>query len=111
MKQYTTEANHADNARPTSTDGIIFHGVVDVTVTCTCGDWITVEVTAYDAGSDYEELKDIAYDEAGFTETGACCSCALSSAQEDLADSDMRDWKANMEGSDTPIGERASMLT
>jgi hypothetical protein len=99
MKQDTHKTKPGPFALPTSSDGIIIQGTVAITVTCTCGEWIAVTVKANDDGSDYEELKDIAYDEAGFSETGACWTCALASAQEDLADQQMRDRKSNMEGS------------
>ena len=99
MKTYTHKTKPGPFARPYISDGIVFQGTVDITVTCTCGEWIAVEVKAHDDGSDYDELKDLAYDEAGFTETGACPCCALSSAQEDLADQQMRDRKSSMEGS------------
>jgi len=98
-KQDTHKTKPGPLARPYISDGIIIQGTVDITVTCTCGEWITVEVKANDDGSDYEELKELAYDAAGFTETGACWTCAISSAQEDLADQQMRDRKAHMEGS------------
>ena len=99
MKQDTHKTKPGPFSRPYISDGIIIQGTVAITVTCTCGEWIAVTVKANDDGSDYEELKDIAYDEAGFSETGACWTCALSSAQEDLADQQMRDRKSNMEGS------------
>jgi hypothetical protein len=99
MKQDTHKTKPGPFARPYISDGIIIQGTVAITVTCTCGEWLTVEVTANDDGSDYDELTQLAYDEAGFSETGACWTCALSSAQEDLADHQMRDRKSNMEGS------------
>lgn len=84
-----------------SQDGIIFRGECEVslTVDCTCGDTVDVVVTANPGGSDYPELRDMAYDAAGFSETGSCWTCDLSSAAEDMADSEMRDKKAEMEGS------------
>ena len=82
-----------------SHDGITISGNCAVTVTCTCGDAVTVEVQAHDGGSDYAELIQLAYDEGGHSETGSCWACELSSAAEDRADSAMRDRKANLEGS------------
>ena len=100
MKQDTHKTKPGPFSRPYISDGIIIQGTVAITVTCTCGEWIAVTVKANDDGSDYEELKDIAYDAAGFSETGASCwTCALASAQEDRADQQMRDRKSNMEGS------------
>ena len=82
-----------------SHDGITISGNCAVTVTCTCGDAVTVIATANRGGSDYDEIKAIAYDEAGYSETGACRLCTRWSSQEDLADQQMRDRKSNMEGS------------
>lgn len=84
-----------------SQDGITFNGECEVslTVDCTCGDTVDVVVTANPGGSDYPELRDMAYDAAGYGETGSCWTCDLSSAGEDRADSDMRDRKARLEGS------------
>jgi len=82
-----------------SHDGITISGNCAVTVTCTCGEVVTVIATANRGGSDYDEIKAIAYDEAGYSETGSCWACELSTASEDAADGAMRDRKANMEGS------------
>ena len=82
-----------------SQDGITFSGNCAVTVTCTCGEVVTVIATANRGGSDYDEIKAIAYDEAGFSETGSCWACELSTAAEDAADGAMRDRKSNLEGS------------
>ena len=82
-----------------SQDGITFSGNCAVTVTCTCGDAVTVIATANRGGSDYDEIKAIAYDEAGYSETGSCWACELSTAAEDAADGAMRDRKSNLEGS------------
>tara|TARA_R110000751_G_scaffold174541_1_gene280851 strand:- start:182 stop:442 length:261 start_codon:yes stop_codon:yes gene_type:complete len=82
-----------------SHDGITISGNCAVTVTCTCGEVVTVIATANRGGSDYDEIKAIAYDEAGFSETGSCWACELSTAAEDAADGAMRDRKSNLEGS------------
>ena len=77
----------------------LFLGEIDMTINCTCGDIVQVTVTANPGGSDYDELEGMAYDAAGYSETGSCWACELSTASEDAADGAMRDRKANLEGS------------
>ena len=84
--------------RGVNSDGVTFLEKIDMRVRCGCGEEVAVSVQALSDGSDYDEIKAIAYDEAGFSEVGDCWTCALSSAQEDLADQQMRDRKSNMEG-------------
>ena len=76
-----------------------FIGEHDLVINCTCGDVVQVTVTANQGGSDYDELEGMAYDAAGYGETGSCWACELSTAAEDAADGAMRDRKANLEGS------------
>lgn len=79
---------------------MIFFGEIDVRVKCIggCGDSELVVVECDDQGSDYEELKGMAFTDAGFTDDGACCVCKLSLAEEARGEIAMRDRKAATEG-------------
>ena len=48
-----------------------FIGEHDLVINCTCGDIVQVTVTANPGGSDYDELEGMAYDAAGYGETGS----------------------------------------
>ena len=76
----------------------LYCGEIDLVLRCTCGELVPVTVTANPGGSDYGELEVLANDEAGYSETGSCWACELSSAAEDAADSAMRDRKARLGG-------------
>ena len=66
------------------------------TVRCTCGYEVPFTVSVK---TDFEELEDLAWDDAGFDEQGFCPSCVQQMAAEDAAGAADRYRKARMEDS------------